>query len=112
MRYEVGKWYPWTGGGCPVHPKTEVLCMFQDGRKIPGIARSFLGQRIARPLYEASSLPIVAFMVVKEYKEPREWWLLLSHLEGLSSELHETKEKARQKMNDTDELIKVREVKE
>ena len=104
MQYEVGRWYPWTGGKCPVHPYTKVVCKLDDGteNREPEAAGNWIWPGCV----------VVAFKVVEEYKEPREWWVLLSHLKGVSSELCETKEQAEASMTDTDELIKVREVKE
>ena len=103
MSYEVRKWYPWTGGKCPVHRFTKVVCKFDDGAERSGRAELWDWKEGAG---------IVAFEVVEEYKEPREWWVLLSHFKGVSSELCETKEQAEDNMADTNELIKVREVKE
>ena len=104
MSYEVGKWYGWTGGDCPVHPHTKVICKFDDGAENcePEAAGTWIWW----------GCDIVAFKVVEEYKEPREFWVLLSHLKGVSSQLHDTKVEAKNHMTPTDELIKVREVKE
>ena len=70
--YNDGKIHGWNGGGCPVHPKTLVK-VFQKG--------------ILSSLdYKADNLhwghcggcgDIVAFQVVKEYKEPMVVWMNL-----------------------------------
>lgn len=62
--YNDGKWHGWNGGECPVHPLSEVRiwdCNSQQDLQFPAQCAhwSFSG----------------AFRVVKEYREPREWWL-------------------------------------
>ena len=112
MKYEVDKWYPWMGGKCPVHDKTEVICMFRDGAKVQGLARQFSWSRSwSRPGVHCD-INIIAFKVVDEYNEPREWWALVSHQEGLSHIMFDTREEAEKKRNYRDEIVKVRELKE
>ena len=76
--YKQDVWHGWNGGECPVHPKTEVqaICRTRAGDWKPFIA----GPRIAGQLnwgpYGETAYPIIAFRVVKEYREPREWWII------------------------------------
>lgn len=62
--YNDGKWHGWNGGECPVHPKTRVSGMEEGGARWVADAEdcdwpSFRG----------------AFRVVKEHREPREFWI-------------------------------------
>lgn len=67
--YNDGKWHGWNGGECPVHPKTEIQVSVAERswRWWRGPAGDFC--------WSDEDTPIVAFLVVKEYKEPREWWV-------------------------------------
>ena len=62
--YNDGKWHGWNGGECPVHPKTCVKAVEDNG---------------ARWESEAENCSWIsmkgAFLVVKEYRQPREFWL-------------------------------------
>lgn len=68
--YNDGKVHGWNGGDCPVHPLSLVK-VFQRG-----ILSSF--DYKANNVYwghNNSSSDIVAFQVVKEYKEPMVIWM-------------------------------------
>ena len=65
--YNDGKWHEWSGGECPVHPKTVVDFVTDDG-----IISSWTA-RMAK--WDYKPVPIRAFRVIKEYKEPREFWV-------------------------------------
>lgn len=70
--YNDGKWHGWNGGECPVHPKTEVDVVLRCGALKAG--------NLGQDLYWSGpdKLPrshIVAFRVVKVYREPREFWI-------------------------------------
>lgn len=64
--YNNGAWWGWNGGDCPVHPKTEVECATETG-----ISVGLSGQWD----WSVFPFPVVAFRVVKAYREPREWWV-------------------------------------
>jgi len=68
--YNDGNWHPWNGGECPVHPKSLVVVMVRDGMVSPERqpARAYKWD-------EDHTGTIVAFRVVKEHKEPREYWV-------------------------------------
>lgn len=66
--YNDGKWYGWNGGESPVLPKAFVDVIFRDGGKDDNIAE-LLDWR------ERGDDSIVAFRVVKNTKEPREFWV-------------------------------------
>lgn len=67
--YNDGKWHPWSGGECPVHPESEVDVMFSYGTKhLEKVASKW-------DWSSEPGFPIVAFRVTKEHKEPREFWL-------------------------------------
>jgi hypothetical protein len=70
---QVGKWIGWNGGECPVHPKTvvEVIgygCYGQSFRHEDMVSVTLDWSRD-----EDGS--IAAYRIIKEYKEPREFWL-------------------------------------
>lgn len=96
MKYEENTWYGWNGGECPVHPETVV-----DVVGFPGLC-----PRDKASIYNCTSMdsPIVAFRVIKEHKEPREFWLI-------SGVTFSTIERAIEfSKNSTGEIIHVREV--
>ncbi|WP_313349366.1 hypothetical protein [Paracoccus sp. (in: a-proteobacteria)] len=66
-KYEPGIWHGWNGGECPVHPKTVVVAAFHDGM-LPASHASDWDWSVNR-------CPIIAFRIVREYREPREWWV-------------------------------------
>jgi hypothetical protein len=72
--YNDGKWHGWNGGECPVRPDTEVEGIYMQGDQISP----------SSPLTDEASIfdwnyknryRLVAFRVVKEYREPREFWV-------------------------------------
>ena len=72
--YNDGNWHIWNGGECPVHPKTEVEAVWHDPRM--GNA-GMSGPRPAKVENEPTLawVHVVKFRVVKEYREPREFWI-------------------------------------
>ena len=71
--YNDGKWHGWNGGECPVHPRTEVEAVFQaPDNSTFGAATQKVAAHI---VWDAEAFKIIAFRVVKEYREPREWWI-------------------------------------
>lgn len=69
--YNDGKWHGWDVGECPVHEKSEVRVVFYNGDTT---WTHYLFEVGDLP-WNISGNPIVAFRVVKEYKEPREFWI-------------------------------------
>lgn len=70
--YNDGKWHAWNGGGCPLHPLSEVRVLWLIGEHCAEI-RCGLAVNLAwrgNPHGE-----IIAFRVIKEHKEPREFWI-------------------------------------
>lgn len=61
--YNDGKWHGWNGGECPVHPRSQVKTLEEDCQ------RMFSANAIDWKLLRG------AFRVVKEYREPREFWI-------------------------------------
>ena len=69
--YNDGLWHGWNGGECPVHPNSVVEAVWTA---CGGAVRS--EQREARKFaWGANASKIIAFRVVKEYREPREFWV-------------------------------------
>ena len=94
--YNDGNWHGWNGGECPVHTKSRV-----DIAGSWGITRNVSAYKIAWHNC------IIAFRVVKEHREPREWWVF-------DRELHDSREGAKNEFDKYgspyDEIIHVREV--
>ena len=67
VNYNDGKWHGWNGGECPVHPETVVEVQYN--RRETHTAKKFVWS------HSLSNADIVAFRVIKEHREPREWWL-------------------------------------
>lgn len=59
----------WNGGDCPVHPETVVGYWLRAGFAGEGTAKYWGWD------HKDSDNDIIAFRVMKEYVEPREWWV-------------------------------------
>jgi hypothetical protein len=72
--YNDGLWHGWNGGECPVHEDSTVEGIYLNGGKptdeSPVI--DYAGQFDWR---REEVFDLVAFRVVKEYREPREFWV-------------------------------------
>ena len=98
-------WYGWNGGECPVHPNSVVEAVWTA---CGGAVRS--EQREARNFaWGVNASKIIAFRVVKEYREPREWWLAKSVTYTHAYEDLEGAQRYERYNNDV-EIIHVREV--
>lgn len=73
--YNDGKWHGWNGGECPVHPESVVEVMLQSGFNDSGVGSTDWDWGICKT-------PIIAFRVVKEYREPREVWFQEGYMTG------------------------------
>lgn len=95
--YKPGIWYGWNGGECPVHPQTVVEVVKCQGRDAvadkPATADGYIWEE-GHTIY-----PIIAFRVVKEYRQPRELWHLLDHA-GEVFDTFTDKDVARYRAND------------
>lgn len=67
--YNDGKIHGWNGGECPVHPKTWVRYWLRD----QGMSQNPAG--ILDWQHDDVSADIIAFRVVKEYREPKTIWV-------------------------------------
>lgn len=68
--YNDGKWHRWNGGECPVHPKSVVGAVWHDDNL------NQVGIRVDCAGGGAWHNQILKFRVIKEHREPREWWLV------------------------------------
>ena len=62
--YNDGNWHGWNGGECPVHPKSMV---------------EFVNTHAVTDKRKAELITFddpLLFRVVKEHREPREWWIV------------------------------------
>lgn len=78
--YNDGKWHGWNGGKCPVHLESIVEIATSGTRG--GVCQDRAGTFI----WSGSDYlgnPIVAFRVVKEHREPREFWVKVYAVGGL-----------------------------
>ena len=75
--YNDGKWHGWNGGECPVHPDTVVVVQLACDTRID-VEESGYADRAEtlRWAHFGASSDIIAFRVVKEHKEPREFWIV------------------------------------
>jgi len=71
--YNDDKIHGWNGGDCPVHPLTEVKLYF----KMRTTSGSVFVADTVSWLHHDESDDIIAFQVVKEYKEPMVVWMNL-----------------------------------
>lgn len=72
--YNDGNWHGWNGGECPVDYRSIVEGMYLcDGKPAPESPITDLAGHFDWN-YEAEN-KLIAFRVVKEYHEPREFWL-------------------------------------
>lgn len=72
MKYEENVWYGWNGGECPVHPDTVVEVVYSNWAST-GIKTITDPARMAS--WRGGDLNLIAFRVIKEHKESREFWL-------------------------------------
>lgn len=81
--YNDGKWHIWNGGECPVHPKTLVAAIWSgiggmhENDEVRGVVRKAedFQEECWKHLTEYGHADIIAFRVIKEHKEPREFWM-------------------------------------
>lgn len=73
VNYNDGKWYKWNGGECPVHPDSEVQVRLIDPEEEYGD----MVERACNWVWDCvGCAQIIAFRVIKEHKEPREFWII------------------------------------
>lgn len=70
VNYNDGKWHGWNGGECPVHSETVV-----EVRSWAGCSRTVAAKSIASWNDDLAQSQPVAFRVIKEHREPREFWV-------------------------------------
>ena len=68
--YNDGRIHGWNGGEIPVHPKTTVELWMRNGGTTIGITAGNL-----RWGHNGKVGDIIAFRVLKEYRDPREFWI-------------------------------------
>ena len=76
--YNDGKWHGWNGGECPVHPETVVVVQLGWDTRI-NVDKDTSGYTECagslRWTHIGGGGDIIFFRVVKEHKEPREFWV-------------------------------------
>lgn len=77
--YNGGQWHIWNGGECPVHPETVVQVQMENETREQVKAESPSSYHCAREWIwgwdDCNGSNIIAFRVIKEHKEPREFWV-------------------------------------
>lgn len=63
--YNDGEWHGWNGGECPVHPETIVIAQHESRETL---AAKYFNWKTE------GDFDIIAFRVIKEHKEPREFY--------------------------------------
>jgi hypothetical protein len=72
VNYNDGSWHRWSGDAeCPVHENTLVEVTYIDSDGDPDEVEMSAGQWMWNSTIEI----ILAFRVIKEYVEPREFWI-------------------------------------
>lgn len=77
--YNDGNWHGWNGGECPVHRDSVVNVVWADNRN-PDKPGEYQAVRIAWGS-KIGDAP-VAFRVIKQHREPREFWMNQGRLSG------------------------------
>ena len=72
VNYNDGTIHGWNGGDCPVHPNTVVHCWL---RSASAGKEEEAGELEWKHRSDINMLDIIAFQVVKEYKEPKTIWV-------------------------------------
>ena len=98
--YNDGKWHGWNGGECPVHPKSVVEVRFYMAYSEGPAAADNLD-------WDDPDCVIVAFRVVKPFREPQERWICGN---WAYRSLAEAKAHHSEKLDTAPEIIHVREV--
>jgi len=66
--YNDGKWHGWDVGECPVHPESRIDALWiEDGQSF-SVINARAGDQDWFGCFDA-------FRVVKEHREPGEWWI-------------------------------------
>lgn len=79
--YNDGKWHGWNGGECPVHPNTKVEVVYLEPVSVVTLA-TLRSDTASNFSWKDEDAPIVAFRVLREHKEPRGGWVLVSPYGG------------------------------
>lgn len=78
--YNNGKWHGWNGGECPVNDDSIVEGMYlRGGAPAPESPVTDRAAHFDWDLKNANTL--IAFRVVKAYREPRTFWAVGKHLQ-------------------------------
>jgi hypothetical protein len=70
--YNDGKIHGWNGGDCPVHPESDVQYWVRSGKKGNYSAKTLDWDHTPD---SHNAFDVIAFCVVKQYKEPLFVWL-------------------------------------
>lgn len=73
--YNDGNWHGWNGGECPVHPKSIIQAVRGTDGDADVVTWEAGNFQASNWIDDGRSYSVIAFRVVKEYREPREFWL-------------------------------------
>jgi len=65
--YNDGLWHGWNGGECPVRPES-IIEIVSSGGNLIKMAANY-------GAWDHPTMQLIAFRVVAEHKEPREFWI-------------------------------------
>lgn len=102
--YNDGKWHRYHGWNCPVHLKSQVQTFFIYNGGDP----QFSGDEPINASLQVWE-NVIAFRVVKEYREPREFWICTDENPGHPA-FQMVQDQAPTNPNSWTEVIHVREV--
>lgn len=79
--YNDGEWHIWNGGECPVHPRSVVQIQLADETRLQVEAEmtdclTGAGNHLWDHESPIGANDIIAFRVLKEHREPREFWIV------------------------------------
>ena len=71
VNFNDGRWHGWNGGECPVHPLSIIEIVTTD-------EGSEGDDWQAGDCHWHNGTRIAAFRVIKEHREPREFWIVMN----------------------------------
>lgn len=105
--YNDGNWHGWNNGDCPVHIHTRVDYIWKHSSGVTYMSDEPAGSLLWESNQHGN---LIAFRVVKEYKEgPREWWVN-EYPDYFGFFYHTREEAEKNKVDSVIRTIKVREV--
>jgi hypothetical protein len=75
--YNDGSWHGWNGGECPVHEDSRVDIVWLEDN---GVVKIIHDARAGDKAFDGNGFgSLIAFRVIREHREPREFWISLNN---------------------------------